>query len=107
MARRKRKIISPKKDKPGSSRSWHLSFTVALLVAMLILMHHSSENRYWHEYIDAGDRASKRGNYEWANKMYNQALQYAQNKGANDPLVAKTKVYLERLEKVKSHSGRR
>ena len=74
---------------------------------MLILMYYSSENRYWHEYIDAGDRASERGKYEWANKMYNQALQYAQNKGANDPLVAKTKVYLERLEKIKSRSDRR
>ena len=101
MARRKLKK-SPNKDSPGSSHTWQLSFTVALLVAMLILMYFSSENRYWQEYIDAGDRASEHGNYEWAKKMYNEALQYAQNKDPKDPLVAKTKAYLERLEKDKS-----
>ena len=106
MARRKRKK-SQKKDSPGSSHTWQLSFTVALLVAILILMYCSSENRYWQEYIDAGDRASERGNYEWAKKMYNEALHYAQNKDADDPLVAKTKAYLERLKKDKNRSGRR
>ena len=101
MARRKRKK-SPKKDSPGSSHTWQLSLTMALLVAILIWMYYSSENRYWQEYIDEGARASERGNYEWAKKMYNEALHYAQNKDANDPLVAKTKAYLERLEKDKS-----
>ena len=34
--------------------------------------------------------------------LLDEALQYAQNKDAKDPLGAKTKAYLERLEKDKS-----
>ncbi len=76
--------------------------TVALLVAILSLLFFLGKDRSWQEYIDAGDRALERGNYEWAEKMYGKAMQYAQNKDAKDPLVAKTRASLKRLEKVKS-----
>ena len=101
MARRKRKK-PPKKTSPGRSNTGPLAITVAILVAVLGSLYLSGENRSWQEYIDAGDRALKRGNYEWAEKMYNEALQYAQNKDAKNPLIAKTRAYLKRLEKVKS-----
>ena len=101
MARRKRKK-PPKKTSPGRSNTGPLAITVAILVAILGSLYLSGENRSWQEYIDAGDRALKRVNYEWAEKMYNEALQYAQNKDAKNPLIAKTRAYLKRLEKVKS-----
>ena len=101
MARRKRKKPL-KKTSPGRSNTGPLAITVALLVAILSSLYFSVEDRYWQEYIDAGDRALNRGNYEWAEKMYNEALQYAQNKDAKNPLIAKTRAYLKRLEKVKS-----
>jgi hypothetical protein len=94
MARRKRKK-PPKKTSPGRSNTGPLAITVAILVAILGSLYLSGENRSWQEYIDAGDR-------EWAEKMYNEALQYAQNKDAKNPLIAKTRAYLKRLEKVKS-----
>jgi len=95
MARRKRKK-PPKKNSPGRSNTGPLAITVALLVAILSSLYFSVEDRYWQEYIDAGDCALNRGNYEWAEKMYNEVLQYAKNKDA------KTRAYLKRLEKVKS-----
>ena len=100
MARRKRKK-PPKKTTPGPSYAKPLALIIALMVAILGFLYFSSEDRSWQEYIDAGDRALERGNYEWAKKMYGQAMQYAQNKDPDDPLVAKTQAYLKRLEKVK------
>ena len=101
MARPKRKK-PPIKTSSGRSNTGPLAITVAILVAILGSLYLSGENRSWQKYIDAGDRAFKRGNYEWAEKMYNEALQCAQNKDAKNPLIAKTRAYLKRLEKVKS-----
>ena len=75
---------------------------VVILVAIIGIMHFANADRSWQEYIGAGDRALERGNYDWAEKMYREALQYAQGKGAKDPLVAETRKYLKRLEKARA-----
>lgn len=101
MARRKRKKPPPK-NSTGPSHTGPLVVIAMILIAILASLYIAGEDRSWQEYIDAGDRALARGNYDWAEKMYGEALQYAQNKDANDPLVAKTRAYLKRLEKVKN-----
>ncbi len=46
-----------------------------------------SKNRHWQEFSEAGTRALKRGNYNWAEKMYTEALQYAQQQGNEEKEV--------------------
>jgi hypothetical protein len=101
MARRKRRKPPPEKTRTGPSHTGSLVIVVLLMVTILAFLHFSAEDRSWQEYIGAGDRALSRGNYDWAEKMYGEALQYAQNKGDDDPLVAKTRRYLQRLEKAR------
>jgi hypothetical protein len=67
-------------------------------------MHYTAADRSWEEYIEAGDRALERGNYEWAEKMYLEALQYAENKSPRDPLVPRTQRYLERVRDLKNRA---
>ena len=62
------------------------------------MLYLSVEDRFWQEYIDAGDRAIQRGNCEWVQKMLQETLQSAQTKYVNNPLVARTHAYLKRLE---------
>jgi hypothetical protein len=45
------------------------------------------EERHWTEFSEAGTRALERGNYDWAEKMYTEALQYAQQQGNQDKEV--------------------
>ena len=101
MARRKRKK-PPKKTSTGPTHTGPLVITVIILVAIITFLYFSGADRSWQEYIDAGDRALGRGNYDWAEKMYREALQYAQHKGDKDPLVAQTRKYLKRLEKARA-----
>jgi hypothetical protein len=105
MARRKRK---KKQKKANPTRPSYTRFLViiglffAILFAVLLT---ASEERSWQEYIDAGDRAYERGNYAWAEKMYREALQYAEQHGKDNPLVAKTWRHLNRLERTRSQAA--
>ena len=45
------------------------------------------EDRHWQEFTDAGTRALERGNHAWAEKMYTEALQYAQQQGDEEKEV--------------------
>ena len=101
MARRKREK-PPKKTSSGPTHTGPLVITVIILIAIIALLHFSGTDRSWQEYIDAGDRALERGSYDWAEKMYGEALQYAQNKGDDDLLVAQTRKYLKHLEKARA-----
>ncbi len=105
MARRRRKKKSPKAvQKKGTSHRGPLIGIGLFFVAIMLVLFYAAENRSWQEYIDAGDRAYERGNYPWAEKMYREALQYAEQKGKKDPLVAKTWRHLKRLERARSRA---
>jgi len=102
MARRKRKKAPQQPKVTGPNYTGPLIIAVVILVAIIGIMHFANADRSWQEYIGAGDRALERGNYDWAEKMYREALQYAEGKGAKDPLVAETRKYLKRLEKART-----
>jgi hypothetical protein len=77
--------------------------SIALLFFVLfIALFVTSDDRSWQEYIDAGQRAQERGNYAWAEKMYREALQYAEEQDANGPMVRTTWRHLRRLEQIRS-----
>ena len=100
MARRKRKKKAPNKE---TAHMKAVVFIAVIFLAIMSLLHLSSEDRFWQKYIDAGNQALERGNYEWANKMYRQALQHARQNGKDSPLIAKTQAHIKRLEKVRNH----
>ena len=73
-------------------------------VALFAIILFTSDDRSWQEYIEAGDRAHERGNYAWAEKMYREALQYAEQQGKDDPTVTETWRRLNRLERTRSRA---
>lgn len=102
--RRKKKVAKAKKVAAKPSYTKVLVFLGLFFVALFAVMFTASDERSWQEYIEAGDRAYERGNYVWAEKMYREALQYAEQQGKDDPLVAKTWRQLNRLERTRSQS---
>ncbi|MFT5088913.1 MAG: hypothetical protein ACI8PG_003279 [Planctomycetota bacterium] len=105
MARRKRKK-KPAKAKPTGPSYTRFIVIIGLVFAVLFaVLLTTSDERSWQEYIEAGDRAYERGNYAWAEKMYREALQYAEQHGKDDPLVAKTWRHLNRLERTRSQAA--
>ena len=76
---------------------------LALIVFTLtISLYISSDDRHWQAYIDAGNAALGRGNYEWTDKMYRQALRHAQLHGNNNRLIVRTKAHIRRLDKIRN-----
>lgn len=63
------------------------------------------ERRHWHEFSEAGTRALERGNYAWAEKMYTEALQYAQQQGDVEKEVMSYRL-LSRLYDMQGESQR-
>lgn len=102
MAKRRRRKERRALQLPAYSRV--LAAIGLLFIALFIVLLNTSDDRSWQEYIDAGDRAYKRGNYAWAEKMYREALQYAEQSDKDGPLVAKTWRHLRRLEQTRSRS---
>ena len=102
MARRKHKKKAPRKKTAKTVHMKAVVFIAVIFLAIMSLLHLSSEDRFWQKYIDAGNQALERGNYEWANKMYRQALQHARQNGKDSPLIAKTQAHIKRLEKIRN-----
>ena len=102
MARRKRKKKAPRKQPVNTAHMKTVVFIAVIFLAIMSMLHLSSEDRFWQKYIDAGNQALERGNYEWANKMYRQALQHARQNGKDSPLISKTQAHIKRLEKVRN-----
>jgi len=102
MARRKRKKKAPKKNTINTAHFKPVFFIAIIFLAIMTLFYFRTEDRFWQGYIDSGNQALERGNYEWANKMYNQALQHAQQQGDDNPLIAKTQAHIKRLDKVRN-----
>ena len=100
MAKRRRRKERRTLKLPAYSRV--LAVVGLLFITLFIVLSYTSEDRSWQEYIDAGDRAYERGNYAWAEKMYREALQYAEQHDADGPMVRTTWRHLHRLEQVRS-----
>lgn len=84
-----------------SRRRRSLKPLLSVLVLLLLLpamwwLHNAFPRRNWNEFTDAGTRAMERGNHDWAEKMYREALQYAQRHGSRDN-EARSYVNLYRL----------
>ena len=107
MAKRKRKKKLAKAKNTGAKPTYtkFLVFIGLLFAVLFAVLLTTTDERSWQEYIEAGDRAYERGNYVWAEKMYREALQYAEQQGKDDPLVAKTWRQLNRLERTRSQSA--
>ena len=75
-----------------------LLLVVAALGLTFWWLYSAFQQRHWNAFSQAGDRALERGNYEWAEKMYQQALQYAQTK-KNEEKTVQSYLLLHRLYK--------
>ena len=103
--RRKKKVAKAKNASATPSYTKVLIFVGLFFVAIFAVLLTTTDDRSWQEYIDAGVRAYERGNYAWAEKMYREALQYAEQNGKDDPQVAKTWYHLNRLDRTRSQAA--
>lgn len=60
--------------------------------------------RHWEEFSEAGDRAFSRQNYPYAEKMYREALQRAEELDPQDARVAKSLTALHRVYKAQGRT---
>ena len=95
--------MAPRKIKKPSQTAL-LLFIILGLCLLFWLIYFSFEDRHWKKFSEAGTRALERGNYEWAEKMYGEALQYAQAQGPDNPRVVETFLLLHRLYKVQGRN---
>lgn len=54
------------------------------------------QDRHWRAFINAGDRAYARGNYGYALRVYNEALQQARDLDPGGELEKRTLIHLSR-----------
>jgi hypothetical protein len=87
-----------------TNRLLALAAILAVVLGGLWFAHNSFKTRHWEEFKAAGDRAYGRKNYVYAEKMYREALQRAENLGARDPRVVKSLTALHRLYKAQGKS---
>lgn len=88
---------SPSKRKIAS-RSLIAFGIIAGMGLLLWQFQTSFGERYWREFKAAGNRALERGNYEWAERMYREALKYAQNQ-RDEEKMRESYLLLHRLYK--------
>ena len=74
-ARRKRRRQRRPVDR---TRLWAL-VVLAVIIIFGIVATIAFDDRHWHAFDDAGNVAYERGNYEYAARMYGEALQFAQD----------------------------
>ena len=74
-ARRKRRRQRRPADR---TRLWAL-VVLAVIIIFGIVATIAFDDRHWHAFDDAGNVAYERGNYEYAARMYGEALQIAQD----------------------------
>jgi tetratricopeptide (TPR) repeat protein len=66
--------------------------------------HQAFKARHWEEFNAAGNRAFGRRNYPYAEKMYREALQRAEDLGPRNTRVIKSLTALRRLYKAQGKS---
>ena len=74
-ARRKRRRQRRPVDR---TRLWAL-VVLAVIIIFGIVATIAFDDRHWHAFDDAGNVAYERGNYEYAARMYGEALQISQD----------------------------
>ena len=72
---------------------------LAIVLGGLWYAHQAFKTRHWEEFNAAGNRAFSRGNYPYAEKMYREALQRAEDLGPRNARVVKSLRALHRLYK--------
>ena len=82
------------------------TFQTALLISVVFglcliwLIYLFSGDPYWEASVKSGNQAFERGNYEWAEKMYEQALRYAREQNPDRRRTIETLLLLRRLYQV-------
>mgnify|MGYP003986155411 CR=1 FL=1 len=89
-ASRKRRRSPP----PDRTRLGAL-IVIAVIVVLGIIGVISLDDRHWHAFDDAGQVAHDRGNYEYAARMHQEALQIA-NELRDDALIRSSQQALDR-----------
>ena len=72
---------------------------LAVVLGGLWFAHQAFKTRHWEEFNAAGNRAFGRQNYLYAEKMYREALQLAEDLGPRNARVVKSLTALHRLYK--------
>ena len=83
---------------------WVAVIAVAMCV-LLWLAYTEFNDRHWSAFKDAGDRAFSRGNYAYAERMYNEALQEAKRLDPNGEEVVQTLVALSHTHKARGEQS--
>ncbi len=76
-----------------------LALILAVVLTGMWFAHQSFKMRHWKEFKAAGDRAFGRKNYHYAEKMYREALQIAEDQDQRDPRVVNSLIALHQLYK--------
>jgi len=101
-ARRKRRRQRRRQRRPvDRTRLWAL-VVLAVIIIFGIVATIAFDDRHWHAFDDAGNVAYERGNYEYAARMYGEALQIAQDL-EDARLVAASQQALSRAYAAQEH----
>ncbi len=105
---RAKKPRRKRKPRPGRARSGNKTaaspalWGVAIAIAMCLLLwlaYAGFQDRHWSAFQDAGDRAYGRGNYAYAQRMYDEALQEAERLDPRGEELVQTLLALSRTHK--------
>ena len=101
-AKRKRKRKKRRASRAGVPKLLWIALALAVVGALAWLGSAGFEDRHWHAFIDAGNRAYGRGNYAYAERMYSEALQQARDLDSGGELERKSLKYLDRVRSAQS-----
>ena len=93
------------KKKKKSNPALFVAPLIALVIGLALWYAHVAfEDRHWKEYREAGQRASARGNYEYAERMHRKALKEAEDLGPQSPLIVQSLADLSKIYKAQGKS---
>ena len=106
----KARATKKRRKKPASSRGRNRSsagqapWVIAIGVAVCLLMWLANagfQDRHWSAFQEAGDRAFGRGNYAYAQRMYDSALDEAEHLDPHGEQIVQTLLALSRTYKAR------
>ena len=98
MSAAKRRRRTRRRSTPGPDRARLFAWLgLALFVVLGIIGTIAFDDRHWHAFDNAGDAAFERGNYRYAERMYNEALQVALDR-KDDELIARSRQALRQVQ---------
>ncbi len=99
--RRNRKRRARGGGKTAASPVLWVAVIAVAMCALLWLAYAGFDDRHWSAFQDAGDGAYSRGNYAYAQRMYNEALQEAERLDPRGEELVQTLLALSRTHKAR------